>query len=121
MSAGPFEIGSYSSNSGRIYACRPQPETKELTIDGVANAYPTGAVTEEVSARLSGGRKKIGCNARYVTIRFTGTPPATYEAGQNLRVPCFQEAIWNAATLGATGSYLAAAIEVRGRTSEELV
>jgi len=120
MSSGIFEIGRYINNDGVVFGCRPQPETKALVIATITNAYPLGAVTAPVQARLSGGKRRIGVTARTVTVNFTGAPPAGYATGRSLRVPCFAQAIYNAATFGAVGTYLGAAIAVVGRSPERI-
>jgi len=120
MSAGAFEIGRYINNDAVVFGCRPQPETKALVIATITNAYPVGAVTAPVQARLSGGKRRIGMTARTVTLNFTGAPPAGYSAGRSIRVPCFAQAIYNAATFGAVGTYLGAAVAVVGRSPERI-
>jgi len=120
MSAGAFEIGRYINNDGVVFGCRPQPETKALVIATIPNAYPIGAVTAPVQARLSGGKRRIGMTARTVTLNFTGAVPAGYSVGRSVRVPCFGQAIYNAATFGAVGTYLAVAVSVVGRSPERI-
>jgi hypothetical protein len=120
MSAGAYEIGRYINNDGVVFGCRPQPETKGLVIATIANAYPLGAVTAPVQARLSGGKRRIGMTARTVTLNFTGAVPPGYSVGRSVRVPCFGQAIYNAATFGAVGTYLAVAVAVVGRSPERI-
>ena len=120
MSAGAFEIGRYINNDGVVFGCRPQPETKALVIATITNAYPVGAVTAPVQARLSGGKRRIGMTARTVTLNFTGAVPPGHATGRSVRVPCFGPAIYNAATFGAVGTYLALPVAVVGRSPERI-
>ena len=103
-----------------VFGCRPQPETKGLVIATITNAYPIGAVTAPVQARLGGGKRRIGMTARTVTLNFTGAVPPGYSVGRSIRVPCFGQAIYNAATFGAVGTYLAVAVAVVGRSPERI-
>lgn len=120
MSAGAFESGKYQDNDGNIYKCRPQPETKALVINAITNAYPAGAVDAPVSARLTGGKRKIGCVARTVTLRWTGAVPEGYEDGGTVTVPVFTAAAYNGYGPGRTGTYLASSVEVVGRSPERI-
>jgi hypothetical protein len=119
MSAGSFDISRYETDAGPIHPCRVQPETIALDIDGTANDAPAGAVDGQGSANMGGSRRRNGINARYVLLRFTGAAPAGY-SGDDVRVPVLTPAAFAAYTLGATGTYLGEAVEVRGRTSEEV-
>jgi hypothetical protein len=120
MSAGSFEAGKYSSDGGVVFGCTAQPESKGLTLATVANAYPTGVVTSPVSAKLSGGKRKIGLTARTVSIRFTAAPPTGYATNAILRIPVFTSTAYNAYVKGATGTYLATACVVVGRSPERI-
>jgi len=120
MSAGQFEIGRYINNDAVVFGCRPQPETKALVIATITNAYPVGAVTAPVQARLSGGKRRIGMTARTVTLNFTGAVPVGYAVGRSVRVPCFAQPIYNAATFGAVGTYLGSPVSVVGRSPERI-
>lgn len=122
MSAGPFERSKYESNDGEIYSIRVQPETLALTLGGSANAAPTGAVTQEVSARVSGGNRQIGLKARAVSLAWTGTPPTGYKAGELVRVPILTEDLYDSVTgNGATtGTYLGVGVAVVGKLPERV-
>ena len=90
MSAGDFEIGKYESNTtGSIHPIRVQPETKALTVNGTANAYPAGTTDTPVSAQSSQSRRSLGVNARSVTIKFPTTAPTGYKVGEPIRLPWF--------------------------------
>lgn len=90
MSSGAFEIGRYESEAtGGIHPVRVQPETKALTVNGVANAYPAGALNSPVSAQVSQSRRSLGINVRTVTIKFPTTAPTGYKVGEPIRLPWF--------------------------------
>lgn len=119
MSSGVFESGKYESNEGDIYNCRAQPESKGLTLGGVANAYPSGIVEQKVSANLTGSTRQNGVTARKVRVQLTATL-AGYKADAVLTVPVFQESVWNGYTPGQVGSYLSTAVKYIGKTSESI-
>lgn len=120
MSAGSFDTAFYETsdeNGGFVLRCRVQPETLAATIDGTANAGATGPATAPGSATISQGRRSAGVNMRYVTLRWTGSPPTNYD-GPTVRIPVLTPATFAAWTLGATGTYLSTACEVVGRVGE---
>lgn len=119
MSSGAFEAGRYESNDGDIYACRAQPESRALTLGGVANTYPAGAADQKVSAQLTGSTRQIGATARRVRVRLTGTL-AGYLPNAVLTVPIFQPSMYNGILPNATGSYLGTAVIFVGRTAESV-
>ena len=121
MSSGATESGKYTDDNGVIYPCRPQPETKGLTLNSVANAYDTGAVATGVpSARLNGSKRTIGVNARTVTVRLTASKEG-YKSNALLRIPVFKKSTWDAYSKGQTGTYLATAVEFVGKSQEAIV
>ena len=120
MSAGTFETAFYetsSENGSFKLRCRVQPETLAATIGGTANDGVTGPATAPGSATISQGRRSAGVNMRYVTLKFTGTPPTGY-SGDPVRIPVLDPAVFAEWTLGRTGTYLGAAVEVVGRVGE---
>jgi len=120
MSAGVFETAFYetsSENGGFVLRCRVQPETLAASIDGTANASATGPATAPGSATSSQGRRSAGVNMRYVSLGWTATPPTGY-SGDTVRIPVLDPATFTAWTLGATGTYLGAAVEVLSRVGE---
>jgi len=120
MSSGVFETAFYetsSENGGFILRCRVQPETLAATIDGTANAGVVGPATAPGSATSSQGRRSAGVNMRYVTLGWTGGAPTDY-SGDPVRIPVLDPATFTAWTLGATGTYLATAVEVLSRVGE---
>lgn len=119
MSAGNFDRSKYVGDDGvSIYPVRIQPETLALTLGGTANAAVAGAVTEKVSARVSGGRRTLGISCRKVRFQFTAEPPEGYEAGRVLTLPILQPALFQSIAKGTTGTYLGVAVEVLGKTPE---
>jgi hypothetical protein len=120
MSAGPFETAFYetsSENGSFILRCRVQPETLAAEIDSVANAGVEGPANAPGSATISQGRRSAGVNMRYVTLGWTGTPPTGY-SGDPVRIPVLDPAVFAAWTLGETGTYLGAGVEVLSRVGE---
>lgn len=118
MSAGSFEPGFYESLTNVIYPIRAQPETKGLTIGGVANAYPAGPASTGVSRiRLRKGRRAVGPTIRTATVILTaaGTgETAEYLAGTRHVVPLFAQATWDEYQIDQTGTYLGIACRVVG-------
>lgn len=118
MSAGSFEPGKYEAISGTIYPVRAQPETKELSIGGTANAYPAGATTTGVSRiRLRKGKRAFGPAIRTATVVLTadGTgETAEYSQGSTHVVPLFAQATYDAYEVDQVGTYLGIACRVVG-------
>lgn len=119
MSAGAFTSSKYEANSGNVYKIKVQPETITATIATVANAAPTGAIDQEVSATASSGRRSVGMNARTVALAFTGTIPTGYK-GTPVRIPVLTQATFAAwtATPDLTGTYLGSDVRVVGSSTE---
>ena len=126
MSAGKFDLnGKYESDAGNVYRCRPQPETKELTLDGTANAYPAGAITAGLgSVTLTKSKRSLGVIPRTVTVRLTadgseGT--ADYEGeGTSHVVVVFNPTTYASYAIGDTGTYLGIACVVDFKQPEVL-
>lgn len=126
MSAGTFEIGKYEDGNGNVWECRVQPETKGLTLNSEANAYPTGAATAglpTLPVNIS-SRRKFGIKMRSVTIELTadGTAEtADYQGtGTRFTIPVFDPLVWAGYDKGQTGTYLGIACVFRGKSSEEI-
>lgn len=121
MSSGAFEVAKYEDNQGVIYPCKAQPESKALTLGGVANGYPTAAaVTGVPSARLRGSKRTIGVNARTVTVKLTASLEG-YQDDAILTIPVFQEDVWNGYSKTQTGTYLGTAVICTGKQPEYIV
>lgn len=124
MSAGAFTTTKYAASYGdadQIHPIRVQPETLSATIDGTANAAPTGAQNNPIQARVSGGRRQIGLQARFVTLRAPATgQPTGYQANGLTKIPALTEAFYNKATKGATCTYQSVSYTVVSRSRERV-
>lgn len=126
MSVGVFEDGKYEQNTRatNIWGCRVQPETKGLTLNGVANAYPTGDLTVGLpTLDIRQGKRGFGLKSRTVTVELTadGTGEyAGYKSGRQFTVPVFQLSVWNGYAPGQTGTYVGAACKFISSSSEDL-
>ncbi len=122
MSAGPFQSAFYETsaeNGGFVLRCRVQPETLACVIEGEANAGVSGPATAPGSATISQGRRSAGVNMRYVLLGWRASPPTGY-SGDPVRIPVLDPTVFAAWTLGGTGTYLGAAVEVLGRNGETI-
>lgn len=126
MSAGTFETGKYADNVGNVWECRVQPETKGLTLGGVANAYTADAATADLPTlpvNVS-SRRKFGIKMRSVTVELTadGTGDvADYEGtGTRFTIPVFQASVWDGFAKSQSGTYLGIACVFVSKSSEEV-
>jgi hypothetical protein len=121
MSAGAFENSFYTSTDlGTVHPIRIQPETKGLTLGGVANDAPDGTAAILPSAVVSKGTKAFGINARTVSIQLTAALTG-YKAGSVIRVPWLEDSTFAAiAPKVTTGTYLATACKVVGKRAEKV-
>ena len=120
MSAGVFETGRYASNeTGLTHGIRVQPETKALTINSVANDYSAVTTLTKPNAQVGKGKRSVGINCRTVTIQLT-TALTGYKAGSNIVLPWFVESTYNAIARDQTGTYLATACKVVGKSPERV-
>lgn len=122
MSAGAFEVGRYqlTADDTRIVAIKTQPETKALTINSVANAYPSGSVNSSPSCQVGKGKRAIGINSRTVSFKFTSGAPSGYKAESTLTLPWFTATTFGAIARGQTGTYLGGNITVLGKSPETI-
>jgi len=126
MSAGKFDLdGKYESDAGNVYRCRPQPETKAMTVDGVINAYPAGAITAGLgSVTLTKSKRSLGVIPRTVTVRLTadGTgEQGDYEGiGTSHQVVVFNPTVFAGYAIGETGLYLGIACVLDFKSPEVL-
>jgi hypothetical protein len=122
MSAGAFELGRYQTNEGYVLSCRAQPETKQLTINSTANAYPAGSVDAGFpTMKLSNGTREFGIKPRTVTVQLTADgsgETAEYREGRQYRVPVFQQSVWDGYTKTETGTYLGIACILLAKSPE---
>ena len=115
MSAGTFIRSFYQLDNGSIARARVQPET----IAGF-NAAPAGPATVPGSARMGGGRRRFGINARFITGVWSGAAPTGYDSNGVIRIPILTTAAYNAINLGDTLTYLGASLSVIGKTGEKV-
>jgi len=126
MSAGKFDLdGKYESDAGNVYRCRPQPETKAMSLDSVTNAYPAGAITAGLgSITLTKSKRSLGVIPRTVTVRLTadGTgEQGDYEGeGTSQVVVVFNPTVFAGYAIGDTGTYLGIACVLDFKSPEVL-
>lgn len=124
MSAGAFKISKYGASyggGGAVHPIRIQPETESATIDGTANAAPTGEVGNPISAVVSRGGRALGLNARMVSLRSPATgQPTGYAANSVTRIPCLTTAFFDKCVKGSTCSYNGASYTVVGTSAEKV-
>lgn len=120
MSSGTFTRTFYelsAENGGGIASCRLQPETLAAQFGATVNAAPAGPATIPGSATISQGRRSAGINMRSVTVAWDGAPPDGYD-GLTARIVVPDPAVYAAATLNSSATYLATACTVVGRSPE---
>jgi hypothetical protein len=123
MSAGAFEIGKYEDENGNVYEVRVQPETKGLTLNSVANAYPTDDAAPDLpTLAISQSRRGFGVKVRTVTVEMTAAPTGAVAdylgLGSRLTVPVFDPATYASYGKGQTGTYLGTAVKYVGKNPE---
>ena len=118
MSAGSFVRTFYADDDGDIHPIRLQPETLAATFATVVNAAPAGPTDSDISAQVTGSRRGMGLFARYVTVKFTATPPAGYAANQVYKLTVPSLTVYNGITVNSAGEYLETAIQVISKTDE---
>ena len=118
--SGPFALGArYEADDGTVYRIRVQPETLAANIGGT-NSSAAGQVDGTGTVRVGGGNRRFGIKARAVSVRFTADPPEGYDGGEILRIPILTPDRYDTISLGSTGSYLGAAVEVVGKSPERV-
>lgn len=123
MSAGAFADSKYQAsaeNGSGIHYIRVQPETLALTVDSVSNTAPTGAVSSQLSATVSGSTRRRGLHAAKIRFRFTTELPDGYLAGSILALPALNKEILAKVKKGIAGTYLGKAIICVGKSAEVL-
>lgn len=120
MSQGRFNTEAfYETDDLETAGITVQPETLQLELGGVTNESVAGPSTLPVSAVVSKGRRSKGLNARLVRLAWTGAPPAGYDARGIITLPWLAKASYDSLPRRATGTYLAAAVRLVGRTGED--
>ena len=122
MSAGPFLDAFYTTDNADVVAIRVQPETVALVLEGATNTVPAGpAAAGFPSAMVSGGKRKIGINARKVRVRFPpGGAPTGYKEGSTIELPWLDPLSFLALPAKASGTYLGSPVTLVGKTKEEI-
>jgi len=126
VSAGKFDLaGKYESDEGNVYRCRPQPETKAMSLDSVDNAYPAGTITAGLgSVTLTKSKRSLGVIPRTVTVRLTADgvgEQGDYEGeGTSHVVVVFNPTVYAGYAIGDTGTYLGIACVLDFKSPEVL-
>lgn len=118
MSAGAFTRTFYTDDDGEVHPLRVQPETLQAEFNSVVNAAPAGPTTSDISAQVTGSRRGLGLFARYVTVKFTATPPAGYLANSVYKIVVPSKTVYDAITVNSAGEYLDVATQVISKTDE---
>ena len=120
MSSGTFLRSRYAADSGSIHPIRVQPETLELTLGGVANNPPAGAISTGVpSAKVSGSSRSLGLSARIVRIQLTEALDE-YKEDAIITLPWLNGATFGAISPNQIGTYLDTDCIVLGKRGEVL-
>lgn len=107
MSAGAFTRGKYQDDNTVIHPIRVQPETIAATFGTTANIEPSGSIDDGVpSAKVSGGRRQFGVNARFAVIAFTSDPPTGYKLNSPIKIPILTLSTYAGISKGQTVDYL---------------
>jgi len=114
MSAGAFTNSFYETDGGTIYSIRVQPET----IIATTNPAATGPATGEGSAAATGGRRRLGINARRVRLQWDSAAPTGYDVNGTLTIPILTPDAYTALQKGDTFEYLGNTVVVLGKTPE---
>lgn len=115
MSAGQFTRTFYQLDNGDIARARVQPETL-----AAFNPAAAGPATVPGSARMGGGRRRFGINARFISATWTGSAPTGYDPDGVIRIPIMTPGAYNAISLGNSVAYLGGTLEVIGKTGEKV-
>lgn len=120
MSAGPFVYSKYELDNGEVARIRVQPETISASLGVGANTAPSGSISIPGTVRVSNGNRSFGIKPRMVGLRFSATGAGGYTEGSILRIPVLSSARYDAITVGDTGTYLGAAVEIVGKYPERV-
>lgn len=122
MSAGRFEIRLYEADSGEKHYIRQQPETGSLAItDGGSNTVLDGAATSEFWAKESRGAREYGLRPRKLRLQWLPNgAPEGYKEEEDFTITIYSQAVYNAATLRKTATYLGGNCKVVGKIPEDI-
>lgn len=116
MSAGKFTDTTYVTTGGVVTTIRVQPETITAW-----NPVGVGPVQPGLpSARVSGGIRRIGINARHARFRWKGAVPDTYDPAGIITVPILTEAAFTALVKNTDYAYLGQPLRLVGKSSERI-
>jgi len=105
----------YEAESGDVHSMRLS--AAKIALGG---AEPTGAVDDNVVAKVSKSNREFGLRPRYVIIaRVAGTAPDTFTKYAN--IPVLTQAAWNSAAfaIGVEISYAGFTWEITARCPED--
>jgi len=122
MSSGAFTISRYESAEGPIHPIRLQPETLLLVLGGASNDPPVNPVDNEISCYARKPKERYGIGARGVRLAWEtpATPPTGYKPFETLVAPILTPALFAAAVVGTTGTYLGANVVVVSKLPEDI-
>ena len=121
MSTGPFEDVGYIANDGStVQSIRIQPETRTLTIGGVANTPSGDLVNNDRGVSASGRRSILFTTARRLNVRVIGIGDSDYTLNEVLSIPWFNPATFLTVTRprAQEGTYNGADVRVIGSSPE---
>lgn len=114
--AGRFLSAKYEAENGDIHPIRIQPET---VFD--ENLEPTGGVTKQTFARVTGSRRRYGLKARILTLSRDIGDATNYGGGTlYARIPVLKKASVAALLTGSTITYQEVAWTIVGVTPESI-
>lgn len=121
MSAGPFTIRVYESDSAETHFIKQQPESAVFSIDGSPNTIPAGPPTSVFWAKSSRGAKEYGLRPRKLKFRFNnGSEPTGYADCGTLEIVIYSKSVYDSAVIGSNATYLGAPGTIVGRSPEDI-
>lgn len=119
-SANGSGVYNYVADSGEIHPIRLSDVSLTMNISGTDQVQPSGPPTSPFWAKVSRGSNEYGLKPRMIGVCFTGTPPATLEAGPTYPVVILDPTEFANATLTSDVTYQGAAARVVSRSSEDI-
>lgn len=121
MSAGPFALRIYESDSAETHFIKQQGESAMFSIGGSPNTSPAGPPTSPFWAKTSRAAKEYGLRPRKLRFRFTpGSEPTGYGDCGVLEIVIYSKSVYDSADIGGAATYLGAAGKIVGRVSEDI-
>lgn len=120
MSAGRPVRSFYTNDDGGIHPMVCQPETLAATFDGTTNASPGGPATRSDRIKISKAKREYGCGARCITGEWDGTAPDGYDVRGQICIAVPDPAVYAAATVFSSGTYLGQAFTIVGKAPESV-